>query len=36
VVLVVEDNKELLSFLSGALSEDFRVVTADNGKTGYE
>ncbi|WP_170124259.1 hybrid sensor histidine kinase/response regulator transcription factor [Breznakibacter xylanolyticus] len=36
VVLVVEDNKELLSFLSGALSDDFRVVTAENGKTGYE
>ena len=35
-ILVVDDNKELLFFLHNILSEDFRVITASNGKEGLE
>lgn len=35
-ILVVDDNKELLSFLYAILSEEFRVITASNGKEGLE
>ncbi len=35
-ILVVDDNKELLSFLYTILSEEFRVITASNGKEGLE
>lgn len=35
-ILVVDDNKELLFFLHNILSENFRVITASNGKEGLE
>ena len=35
-ILVIDDNKELLSFLYTILSEDFRVITASNGQEGLE
>ncbi len=35
-ILVVDDNQELLSFLHAILSEEFRVMTASNGKEGLE
>lgn len=35
-LLVVDDNQELLSFLHAILSEEFRVMTASNGKEGLE
>lgn len=35
-ILIVDDNKELLSFLYTILSEEFRVITASNGKEGLE
>ena len=35
-ILVVEDNNELRSFLQGILSEQFRVITAANGKEGLK
>ena len=35
-ILVIDDNKELLFFLHNILSEDFRVITANNGKEGLE
>ncbi|MFT3739889.1 MAG: two-component regulator propeller domain-containing protein [Breznakibacter sp.] len=36
VMLIVEDNKELCSFLSGAFSPKYRILMAENGKSGYE
>ena len=36
LVLVVEDNKELALFLSNSLSGSYRVLTAGEGKSGYE
>lgn len=35
-ILVVDDNQELLFFLHTILAEDFRVITASNGKEGLE
>ena len=35
-ILVVDDNQELLFFLHTILSEEFRVITASNGKEGLE
>ena len=35
-VLVVEDNAELLSFLTSVLSRTYRIITASNGKEGLE
>lgn len=35
-ILVVDDNKELLSFLYTILSEEFRVIAAPDGKEGLE
>ncbi len=36
LVLVVEDNTELREFLVGELSSHYRVLSADNGKTGWQ
>lgn len=36
LVLVVEDNKELALFLSNSLSGSYQVLTAGDGKAGYE
>jgi signal transduction histidine kinase/DNA-binding response OmpR family regulator len=36
VVLIVEDNEEILSFLANALSREFKCHTALNGKLGFE
>lgn len=36
LVLIVEDNKELALFISNTLSGNYRVITAPNGKVGYE
>ncbi len=36
LVLIVEDNKELALFISNTLSGSYRVLTAPNGKVGYE
>lgn len=36
LVLIVEDNKELALFISNSLSGSYRVMTAANGKAGYE
>jgi signal transduction histidine kinase/ligand-binding sensor domain-containing protein/AraC-like DNA-binding protein len=36
LALVVEDNHELLEYIKGSLVKDYRVITADNGKSGLE
>ncbi|MGB1039642.1 MAG: ATP-binding protein [Flavobacteriales bacterium] len=36
ILLVVEDNEELLSYIQKELSDDFKVFTANNGKLGIE
>lgn len=36
IVLLVEDNEELLAFLSGSLSDGWQVMEANNGKQGWE
>ncbi len=36
LILIVEDNKELALFISNSLSGNYRVLTASNGKIGYE
>lgn len=36
ILLVVEDNEELLSYIQKEFSEDFKVMTANNGKLGIE
>ncbi len=35
-ILVVEDNKELQRYLKSALYEGYKVITADNGKEGWD
>ena len=35
-ILVVEDNKELQGYLKSTLCEDYKVITADNGKEGWD
>lgn len=36
LLLIVEDNLEILSFISKSLSNDFRCIIAQNGKLGFE
>lgn len=36
LILLIEDNKDLREYLQESLEADFRVVTAENGKTGLE
>jgi signal transduction histidine kinase/ligand-binding sensor domain-containing protein/DNA-binding response OmpR family regulator len=36
VALVVEDNHELLDYIKGSLSRDYKVIAADNGKAGLD
>jgi len=36
VALVVEDNHELLNYIKGSLSKEYRVITADNGRAGLD
>jgi signal transduction histidine kinase/DNA-binding response OmpR family regulator len=36
LILIVEDNKELLAFISGALATNYRVLTAENGEDGLK
>ncbi|MDJ1482606.1 response regulator [Cytophagaceae bacterium YF14B1] len=35
-ILIVDDNEELHYFLRGSLAEDYIIVEAENGKTGFE
>lgn len=36
LVLIVEDNAEIVDYISDCLVENYEVITADNGKAGYE
>jgi signal transduction histidine kinase/CheY-like chemotaxis protein/AraC-like DNA-binding protein/ligand-binding sensor domain-containing protein len=36
LILIVEDNKELLAFIAGALATNYRVLTAENGEEGLK
>ncbi len=35
-IMLVEDNQELLDFISGSLSENYKIVTASNGQEGLD
>ncbi len=36
VVLIVEDNPDMCLYISGNLENDFKIITAENGKAGFE
>jgi len=36
LVLVVEDNVDIVDYITDCFSENYEVITTDNGKTGYE
>ncbi|PSR56569.1 hypothetical protein AHMF7605_25265 [Adhaeribacter arboris] len=36
LLLIVEDNAELRDFIAGALASSYRIITAENGRQGYE
>lgn len=36
LILVVEDNMDLTKYISGTLVKDYRILTAENGKSGFE
>lgn len=36
VVLIVDDNPDVVNYVSGILSKNYKIITADNGKTGVQ